>query len=285
MGNGIGQFDLRVIKEETVVTSLVYPVVLGVREDKKYSINEIFGPTVQGEGPMAGHRTVFVRIHFCDGDGQGHWCSWCDTKYTWDPSNPEFKKFERLTADEIVSRVLELYGRIELYGGHHSNPWITLSGGNPVMQMDDDLVNTLRKMFRVQVETQGTIWKSCLMDCDYLVVSPKPPSSGMADLTDEQLYHWAGAARHQNVAFKVVVFDERDFLWAEDLYSRLSSGWIFPTTLFYLQAGTEQEGEVIDAVIEKYRWLVERSLKSSVLRHAVVLPQLHVLVWGRKRGV
>jgi hypothetical protein len=37
---------------------------------------EIFGPTIQGEGPFIGRPTVFVRPASCDSR-----CNWCDTLY------------------------------------------------------------------------------------------------------------------------------------------------------------------------------------------------------------
>jgi len=40
------------------------------------AISEIFGPTVQGEGPLIGQPTVFVRTGGCD-----YRCVWCDTLY------------------------------------------------------------------------------------------------------------------------------------------------------------------------------------------------------------
>ena len=76
---------------------------------------------------MIGRLTVFVRTHFCDSA-----CSWCDTKYTWDRTHPDFKKFERLTSQEIVGRVRGLYDK----AGYLFSPrkyWLTLSGGNPVL--------------------------------------------------------------------------------------------------------------------------------------------------------
>ena len=43
---------------------------------KKVRVSEIFGPTVQGEGPLIGKPTVFVRTGGCD-----YRCNWCDTLY------------------------------------------------------------------------------------------------------------------------------------------------------------------------------------------------------------
>ena len=46
---------------------------------RKLRVNEIFGPTFQGEGPHAGQSAVFLRTSGCNLN-----CSWCDTPYTWD---------------------------------------------------------------------------------------------------------------------------------------------------------------------------------------------------------
>lgn len=42
-------------------------------------VNEIFGPTIQGEGPSSGRRCGFHRLGGCNLS-----CRWSDTPYTWD---------------------------------------------------------------------------------------------------------------------------------------------------------------------------------------------------------
>ena len=42
-------------------------------------VSEVFGPTVQGEGPSAGRLCGFVRLGRCNLA-----CDFCDTGYTWD---------------------------------------------------------------------------------------------------------------------------------------------------------------------------------------------------------
>ena len=210
----------------------------------------------------------------------------CDTKYTWDKNDPGFKNYQRLTAAEIVSRISELYGiDPEESDKPYDEPmWVTISGGNPVMQMDDELVDLIKRAgYKIQVETQGTIWKPCLMKCDKVVVSPKAPSSGLVPLEQKQVDLWL--AMRQRASFKIVVFDDTDFDWADRLYTyvrkRAPSG--MPT--FCLQAGTATQGDVTEVLLEKYRWLVEKWLASGKMSQAIVLPQVHALVWGRKKGV
>ena len=43
------------------------------------NVNEIFGPTIQGEGPHTGRLVGFLRLAGCNLA-----CSWCDTPYSWD---------------------------------------------------------------------------------------------------------------------------------------------------------------------------------------------------------
>ena len=45
-------------------------------------VAEVFGPTVQGEGPSAGRRASFIRLGGCNLH-----CDWCDTKFTGTPAS------------------------------------------------------------------------------------------------------------------------------------------------------------------------------------------------------
>ena len=74
-------------------------------------VAEIFGPTIQGEGPHVGMQTLFVRVAGCDFK-----CAWCDSKFAWkiDDSiirygTKELKKFadtfERHTSQLIVNEI------------------------------------------------------------------------------------------------------------------------------------------------------------------------------------
>ena len=43
--------------------------------------------------------------------------------------------------------------------------------------------------------------------------------------------------------------------------------------------------ELISHLLEKYEALIDRVIADEELRDVKVLPQLHALVWGNKRGV
>src|SRR5687767_3136340 len=131
--------------------------------EKRSPVVEIFGPTLQGEGALAGVPTHFIRMGGCD-----YACSWCDSSHAVLPE--EVRKAEKITVQEMLERIDRLPG---------APMWLTISGGNPVLHELTDLVDKLHdRGYKVAVETQGTIFKPWLVNVDRLTVSPKPPSSG-----------------------------------------------------------------------------------------------------------
>jgi 7-carboxy-7-deazaguanine synthase len=233
---------------------------------------EVFGPTIQGEGELAGVPTAFVRFGGCD-----YRCSWCDSLFAVLPE--DVRKAPRMTPAEVAAALGALAGSPE---------WVTLSGGNPALLELGELVSTLHAEGRkVTVETQGSVWRDWLADVDLLTVSPKPPSSGMATPANEResgrfMQHAVAAGGH--IVLKVVVFDEADYLWASALRARYAG---LP---FHLSCGTDppgpgtSHGEALDGVSERYRWLCERAARDPAMDGARILPQLHVLAWGHQRG-
>lgn len=256
--------------------------------ETEYPISEIFGPTIQGEGPLVGTRTFFVRFAGCDFD-----CSWCDTKYAVSPKYEGWSK-TMMTAREISDQ-LEILGILE-------NDWITFSGGNPALFVDDALCQHLVE-YRTAMETQGSkaLLENVTNWLDCLIVSPKAPSSGMAQRMDFADVSDILMQRRddQLTALKYVAFTDKDIRWIKDftvminppdfvkLY--ISAGTPLPTNI----VSTDNEGEdrisVLDdsrlIVCDSYTSLVERVLKDPEMKDFTVGLQTHVLVWGQKRGV
>jgi 7-carboxy-7-deazaguanine synthase len=242
--------------------------------EKIYKVTEIFGPVSQGEGAAIGQKTVFLRMAGCN------WrCSWCDTLISVDPALIE-KNHSKMTAAAIVQRVREVAGV--------NCPTITLSGGNPCIHDLTEVVSDLARSYSIMVETQGTHFPEWLRFCDLVTVSPKPPSSRMVtdhaqlrrDIT-RQSVRLVGT----RFVLKVVVFDEEDYEYAQAIRRLL------PSTTLYLQAGTTPGpadaplDEVRRDILERTRWLTEKSLADPLMNHVMVLPQLHVLLYGHRRGV
>jgi 7-carboxy-7-deazaguanine synthase len=266
MGNGHG---LGRVLGGKLVTTIAAPTT----RRTAVPVVEVFGPTVQGEGPLAGASTYFVRVGGCD-----YRCSWCDSMYAVEPS--EWKHAPRLTPPEVIERLGKLTA---------GPSWVTISGGNPGMYKDvGPLVTLLRACnYRVAVETQGSRWQPWMSVVDCLICSPKPPSSGMATL--DHLAQWA-RFRHAAVrayrtldgatpptALKIVVFDEIDYEWA--MVRHAECPW--PC---YLSVGTDA-GATADQVLDRTQWLAERMARDRRAADCRVLPQLHVLLWGHARAV
>src|SRR3954469_20531329 len=90
------------------------------RKARTFPIIEVFGPTIQGEGPDAGRACWFVRLGGCD-----YRCSWCDSLHAVDPA--QVRKAPRLTADQIID-TLEREAAFD-----RDRPYVVLSGGNPAL--------------------------------------------------------------------------------------------------------------------------------------------------------
>lgn len=235
-------------------------------------VSEIFGPTIQGEGALIGLPTVFVRTGGCD-----YRCSWCDSLHAVDA---EFRdQWLPMTPQDVWRKVQELSGGVPVM--------VSLSGGNPAIQPLGELIRLGHaEGYDFALETQGSVAKPWFAELDMLVLSPKPPSSGMTP-------NWAdfdacleAAADGPETVLKIVVFDEADYTFARDTAAR------YPDLPVFLQPGnhTPPPASADDAPVDiaglndKMLWLVERVTQDRWFE-ARVLPQLHVLLWGNKRGV
>lgn len=240
--------------------------------ESQIRVSEIFGPTIQGEGMLVGLPTVFVRTGGCD-----YRCSWCDSLHAVDN---RFRHEWKTMSTEAIWREVDA-----LSGGRPV--MVSLSGGNPAIQPLGALIeHGHRQGYRFALETQGSVARDWFAELDVLVLSPKPPSSKMT--TD-----WAAfeacieAARDKpQIVLKLVVFDDRDYAYAKDAAAR------YPQLPVYLQPGNhtppdpdDEEGSIdMDGIMKRMEWLVETVTRDRWF-DARVLPQLHVLLWGNKRGV
>ncbi|MCZ4354023.1 7-carboxy-7-deazaguanine synthase QueE [Roseovarius aestuarii] len=231
-------------------------------------IAEIFGPTIQGEGALIGEPTVFVRTGGCD-----YRCTWCDSLHAVESAYRH--TWTAMDTDAVWAEVQRL---------SKGNPLtVSLSGGNPAIQDFAPLITLGHAAgYRFACETQGSIAKPWFADLDTLVLSPKPPSSG--ETVDWDAFNaclQAGKAASSTV-MKIVVFDEMDYAWARQTANK------YPRLPLFLQPGNlavDPDVAVdLQVMADKLLWLVERTLLDCWFAPRI-LPQLHVLLWGNKRGV
>lgn len=211
-----------------------------------------------------------------------------DSMYAVDPAQVR-ENARRLTAKEILDESLELIDSPFVAG-----MWVTLSGGNPALMpfdMDEEtnFVSGFQDLgMKVAVETQGSIWRPWLAHVDHLTVSPKPPSSGMVSdrhtAQTEKFMVKAVRVDYPRRSLKIVVFDDADYEWASAMFER------YPHWQHFISAGTDQDAlmdefAVHAGIAERYRWICERVATDAAMVGVRVLPQLHVVAWGTRRGV
>jgi 7-carboxy-7-deazaguanine synthase len=139
-----------------------------------YSVKEIFY-TLQGEGLRAGRPAVFCRFSGCnlwsgrEEERESAVCKFCDTDFVG-MDGTLGGKFE--TASVLVQRINALWPKDK------SSKYVVLTGGEPLLQVDQYLVNELHMLdFEIAVETNGTL--PVPDGIDWICVSPKAGSKWM----------------------------------------------------------------------------------------------------------
>jgi organic radical activating enzyme len=148
-------------------------------ESRRLPIVEDFY-TLQGEGYHMGKAAYFIRIGGCDIG-----CSWCDTKFSW---NPDLHPI--IEVDRVVSKLVESGASVAV-----------VTGGEPLMYNLDYLCREIRnKGISTFIETSGAYPLSG--EWDWICLSPK-----MQQPPIEDIYKYASE-------LKVIVAKPSDLEWA-----------------------------------------------------------------------
>jgi 7-carboxy-7-deazaguanine synthase len=140
-----------------------------------YTVKEIFY-TLQGEGAQAGRAAVFCRFSGCnlwsgrEEDRSRAVCQFCDTDFVG--TGPDGGKFR--SADQLADAIERCWGGPPdgLPRAHARTRYVVCTGGEPLLQLDDALIDALHKRgFDVAVETNGT--REAPRSLDWICVSPK----------------------------------------------------------------------------------------------------------------
>lgn len=153
-----------------------------------YSVKEMF-LTLQGEGVNAGRRAVFVRFAGCnlwsgrEADRATAVCRFCDTEFvgTDGAGGGRFA--------DAASLVAAVEGH---WGEGRAERFVVLTGGEPMLQVDDALVEALHETgFRIAIESNGTI--AAHPGIDWVCISPKAGSTVVQRSGDELKLVWPQA--------------------------------------------------------------------------------------------
>jgi 7-carboxy-7-deazaguanine synthase len=138
-----------------------------------YSIKEIFY-TLQGEGAQAGRVSVFCRFSGCnlwtgrEKDRASAICQFCDTQFV----GTDGLNGGKYTLDKLIQTLEEVWQAHD----HDFEKHVVLTGGEPFLQIDEDLVTELKASgFFISVESNGTqeVDAVILDKIDHLTISPK----------------------------------------------------------------------------------------------------------------
>lgn len=226
-----------------------------------FPIAEIFGPTIQGEGFLAGEPSIFIRFGGCD-----YHCSWCDSLFAVEAKFRE--SWQKLSVDQVLEQVGQLAGR--------SRPLINLTGGNPAIHKLKPLILELKSQgYAINLETQASVARDWFADCDFITLSPKGPSAGEYK---PRLAECIAAAKGAAVSLKIVIADREDYEFARQVaadYPEVESVVFQP-----VNDASQAQPDCRELFLQIHSWMVEDEFTKARL-----LPQLHVWAWGSKRGV
>lgn len=215
---------------------------------------EIFD-SVQGEGILMGVPHTFVRLSGCNLS-----CKWCDTKYAQSADGGEMEPYDVLRETRLLH--------------------VCVTGGEPLLQDVGGFFKLLSdKGKKITVETNCTRYDQRLDDFVFMYsVSPKLSSSGEGyDVNVLRSY-----LKLDTVQFKFVISDDGDFSEVLDIVKK------YPEFVRDKVMILQPDGMCTLPMYQKrLRWLSEKMLGNDVLvrNNVRVLPQLHKIVWGKKRGV
>lgn len=167
--------------------------------------------TLQGEGFHTGKAAYFIRLGGCDIG-----CSWCDSRFSW---NPDMHPL--IGTNTIIENVIK--------SGADS---VVVTGGEPLMWTLDQLCNGLRnKNISTFIETSGAY--PLTGTWNWICLSPKknmPPVGAICKVADE---------------LKVIIEDTSDFEWAEKYRRMVSSECVL-----FLQPEWSRFEAIIPEIVE-----------------------------------
>jgi len=206
-------------------------------------IIEVFH-SLQGEGPLSGVRTTFIRTARCNLR-----CSWCDTPYSFGPGRSR-------SIDSLIAEV-----------GRHRTQNVCLTGGEPLLQSESaDLVKRLSdRGITTVIETGGSLDVVPYLKIPKVVLSVdvKCPSSRMQGRN-----LWSNLPKLRSIdVLKFVIADRKDYLYARKVVRRYRG----PASLVFQPVWGTDGGRLAD-------WVLRDRLDVRVML------QEHKVLWGDVAG-
>lgn len=226
------------------------------------NVNEIFGPTIQGEGSHTGQRVAFLRLAGCNLS-----CVWCDTPYSWDWSRYDrAEESHRMTIEEIAAKIEPM-----------QVSRIVITGGEPMLQQSRFSLIQKATGCKLDIETNGTRMptEDAIEAVDLFCVSPKLAHAGDPEaqrLKPEVLQKFAELSKQGKALFKFVAKEVSDFA---EIKKFIAAGEIPKDAVWIMPEGADFASQIITT----------KQIAEAVVAEGWHLsPRLHVLIWGSERG-
>lgn len=275
--------------------------------NKTIQVNELFGPTIQGEGPLLGYPCFFIRLHNCPVQ-----CPGCDTHYTWDGTEKgKPLSLAQFSANPPPGEYLGAWLDSITQSSRWKHCGIVLSGGEPLLHYKNQPFIDLLTKWKLDgvdlavpgmnkrwlaLETSGFVGETAIANrsgfpgrqlanflClfESISLSPKvtPCLHGDGWTKDELLnnvqFITDVADEHglSGLFIKMVVRDEADV--AEVKRCDEKFGWQDRgLTIHVMPYGQER-----DEILKTCELLVPTCAENGW----VLTPRLHSLIWGKER--
>jgi organic radical activating enzyme len=235
--------------------------------DASLVVAEVYGRTVQGEGPSIGRLASFLRLGGCNLS-----CSWCDSAYTWDANRYDLR--QELTRRDVGELADLLIG--------WDTPLIIITGGEPLLhQHQGGWAALLAKLTgagkQIEIETNGTIVPGpvSVEHVSRFNVSPKLANSG--DSAARRIHPRAlrvmrDLALKDAAIFKFVCQAPSDL----DQVAAIAATYRIPSDrIWIMPEGTNGPG-----LTATTRELADR----AIAERYNLTPRLHIQIWGDDRG-
>lgn len=213
------------------------------------NVSEIFY-SIQGEGPLVGQPSVFLRLNGCNLR-----CSWCDSKHTW---------IDVFDENQILIDTFAVANNLSSFKSNH----IVITGGEPLLQEDAlyELIGRF-KDYHFTIETNGTkgMHPDMFEMVDLWMVSPKKDQILRTEFFGEYL--------NDKVWYKFVV-DRKDKI---DWIDKFIKDWELRKDRVMLMAQAQFLWQLRDNLPWVFKLAKERGYRVS--------PRLHITAYGNKRGV
>lgn len=246
-------------------------------------INEIFGPTIQGEGKFIGTPSIFIRFGRCNMRCEGFAVEYttpkgevkksCDTYYAVDAAFRE--QWQKMNADDVIKKVSNILPNYKID--------IVITGGEPLLYWNNEQFQYLLKYYisnghPVTIETNASL--NMNFEYDYqkeLIFSMSVKLSNSLEPLKKRLNINTLTnilSKTSNSYLKFVIDEEFKEKANEEIYSILKQ---IPKTEIYLMPMGDTTNEI--------------NLNSEVVIDMAIqngfkyCDRLHIRVWDNKRGV